>query len=372
MQLNSVGGSAMAKGKSLMEGSGSMSGMVASKIEKDILSGRLVSGSFLKSSREMAAIYKVSKTVIGDAIEILAQKNLILRLPRKGFIVKGKAQQEGMIDVLLFAMDREPGKSAFVREMLRLPQTPGTDGRINFTIRLACSQSERSNARLEEELLRLEKFGYPDCVVIIPITFTRREVEMCLKLPYPVIFLGEFDDRGSYPDLKYRQLCPKTDAASFLAGYAEKKGYRGILDVMPEFAGRLQFEREQSQNLRAAAEKAGLTFSELLIPGKNWNEAKLLMPYILEKEKERIQAAGLLYSPWLPFPKMNFPHPELLNHFANPGTGVPWVRSDYTPLFEQLVKEIRDCRKPLAESVIRKVPVRCIGIDSVPPGIEII
>jgi hypothetical protein len=172
--------------------------------------------------------------------------------------------------------------------------------------------------------------------------------------------------------LKYRQFYPKTDAASFLAGYAVKKGYRSILDIMPEFACRMQFEKELSQNLRAAAEKAGLTFNELLIPGKNWNEAKLLMPYILEKEKERIQAAGLLYSPWLPFPKMNFPHPELLNHFANPGTGAPWIRIDYTLLFEQLVKEIWNCRKPLAKPSIREVPVRCIGIDSVPPGIKII
>ena len=355
-----------------MEGAGSLSGMVASKIEKDILSGRLASGSFLKSSREMAAIYKVSKTVIGDAIEILAQKNLILRLPRKGFIVKGKAQQEGMIDVLLFAMDREPGKSAFVREMLRLPQTPGTDARINFTIRLACSQSEHSNARLEEELLRLEKFGYPDCVIIIPIGFTRREMEMCLKLPYPVIFLGEFDDRGSYPDLKYRQVYPESDTSAFVAEYAAEKGYRSMVKVIPEFACDAQYVMESNRNLRTMAERAGLAYSELLIPGRNQKEADLLMPYILEREKSRIQTADLLYSSWMAFPKMNFPHPELLNHFANPGTGVPWLRIDYTLLFEQLVKEIRNCRKTLTKSIIRKVPVRCIGIDSVPPGIEII
>jgi len=358
-------------GKSMAAGSQSRSGYIASVIEKDILDGKLAPGSFLKSVRELAGVYGVCPTVISCAMDILEQKNLIIRLPRKGFIVKAKAQQEGMIDVLLFAMDREPGKSAFIREMLRLPQTPGTNSRINFTIRLACSQSERSSARLEEELLRLEKFGYPDCVVIIPIAFTRREVEMCLKLPYPVIFLGEFDD-GGYPDLKYRQFYPKTDAATFLAGYAAEKGYRSILDVMPEFACRIQFEKELNQDFRAAAEKAGLAFDELLIPGKNWNEVELLMPYILEKEKERIQSAGLLYSPWLPFPKMNFSHPEVLNCFANPGTGVPWLRIDYTQLFEQLVKEIRNCRKPLAKPMIREVPVRCIGIDSVPPGIKII
>ena len=362
----------MTKDKSLMEGAGSLSGMVASKIEKDILSGRLASGSFLKSSREMAAIYEVSKTVIGDAIEILAQKNLILRLPRKGFIVKGKAQQEGMIDVLLFAMDREPGKSAFVREMLRLPQTPGTNSRINFTIRLACSQSEHSNARLEEELLRLEKFGYPDCVIIIPIGFTRREMEMCLKLPYPVIFLGEFDDRGSYPDLKYRQVYPESDSSAFVAGYAAEKRYRSMVKVIPEFACDAQYVMESNRNLRTAAERAGLAYSELLIPGRNQKEADLLMPYILEREKSRIQAADLLYSSWMAFPKMNFPHPELLNHFANPGTGVPWIRLDYTPLFEQLVKEIRNCRKTLTKSSIRKVQVPCIGIDSVPPNMMIV
>ena len=358
--------------KSIAAGTMSRSGRIAASIENDILNGRLAPGCCLKSVRELAENYGVSKNVVCCAMDVLEQKNLIIRLPRKGFIVKAKAQQEGMIDVLLFAMDREPGKSAFVREMLRLPQTPGTDARINFTIRLACSQSEHSNARLEEELLRLEKFGYPDCVIIIPIGFTRREMEMCLKLPYPVIFLGEFDDRGSYPDLKYRQVYPESDTSAFVAEYAAKKGYRSMVKVIPEFACDAQYVMESNRNLRTAAERAGLAYSELLIPGRNQKEADLLMPYILEREKSRIQAADLLYSSWMAFPKMNFPHPELLNHFANPGTGVPWIRLDYTPLFEQLVKEIRNCRKTLTKSVIRKVQVRCIGIDSVPPGIEII
>ena len=145
-----------------------------------------------------------------------------------------------------------------------------------------------------------------------------------------------------------------------------------MVKVIPEFACDAQYVMESNRNLRTAAERAGLAYSELLIPGRNQKEADLLMPYILEREKSRIQAADLLYSSWMAFPKMNFPHPELLNSFANPGTGVPWVRVDYTPLFEQLVKEIRNCRKPLTKSVIRKAPVRSIGIDSVPPGIKII
>jgi len=360
------------KDDSIAAGTMSRSGSISALIENDILNGRLAPGSCLKSVRELAESFGVSKNVVCCAMDILEQKNLIIRLPRKGFIVKAKAQQEGMLDVLLFALDREPGKSAFITQMLRLPQTPGTNARINFTIRLACSQSERSSDRLEEELLRLEKFGYPDCVVIIPIGFTRREVEMCLKLPYPVIFLGEFDDRSSYPDLKYRQVYPETATNAFVAGYAAKKGYRSIIKILPEFASDAQYVKESNRNLREETEKAGLAYSELLIPGKNKIEADLLMPYILEREKERIQAADLLYSSWMAFPKMNFPHPELLNSFANPGTGVPWVRVDYTPLFEQLVKEIRNCRKPLTKSVIRKIPVRCIGIDSVPPGIKII
>ena len=357
---------------SIAAGTGSRSGSIAVQLENDILNGRLVPGSCLKSVRELAELCGVSRTVICNAMDILERKNLIIRVPRKGFTVKGKAAQQGMLDVLLFALDRDPGKSAFITQMLRLPQTPGTNARINFTIRLACSQSECSSDRLEEELLRLEKFGYPDCVVVIPIGFTRREMEMCLKLPYPVIFLGEFDDRGCYPDLKYRQVYPESDTSAFVAGYAAKKRYRSIIKVTPEFACDTQYVKESNRIFREAVEKAGLAYSELIIPGKNKIEADLLMPYVLEREKARIQAADLLYSSWLAFPKMNFPHPELLNSFANPGTGVPWVRVDHTPLFEQLVKEIRNCRKPLTKSVVRKVPVHCIGIDSVPSGIKII
>ena len=357
--------------KSRNAGVGSQSGHVADLIENDILSNRLPPKSFLKSVRDLAEIHGVSKMVISSAMDILEQKNLILRMPRKGYIVKEKASQEGMLDVLLFALDREPGKSAFITQMLHLPQTPGINARINFTIRLACSQSEHSSGRLKEELLRLEKFGYPDCVVIIPISFTRKEVEMCMKLPYPVIFLGDFID-GTYTDLIYRQVTPVADMPSFVAKYARQKGYRHVINMIPEFSCHVPFEEKDKQIFREEMEKAGIRCSELFLPGKNRNEVSLLAPYIMAREKELIQSADLIYSRWMSFPEMDFPHPDLLNGFADPGKGVPWLQIDYTPLFRELVKEIRNCRKTLTESVIRKVPVSCIGIDSVPKGIEII
>ena len=357
--------------KSRNAGVGSQSGYVASLIEKDILNNSLPPKSFLKSVRDLAEIHGVSNAVICSAIDILEQKNLIIRMPRKGYIVKEKASQEGMLDVLLFALDREPGRSAFITQMLHLPQTPGINARINFTIRLACSQSERSTGRLKEELLRLEKFGYPDCVVIIPIYFTRKEMEICMKLPYPVIFLGDFNE-GAYPDLIYRQVTPVADIASFVAKYAREKGYRHVINMIPEFSSQTASEEKEKQIFREEMEKAGIRCSELLIPGKNWNEASILAPYIMAREKEQIQAADLIFSRWMPFPEMDFPHPELLNGFADPGKGIPWLRIDYTPLFKELVMEIRNCRKTLTESIIRKVPVSCIGIDSVPKGIEII
>lgn len=354
-----------------MEGTGTLFGMVADRIEKDILNGLLKPGCFLKSSRELAELYHVSKTVIADAIDILEQKQLILRLPRKGYIVKGKSSQKGMLDVLLFAMDRDPGKSSFIAQMLHLPEAKDPNVRMNFTIRLACSQSDRGCDRLGEELLRLEKFGYPDCVVVIPIDFSRKEIEMCLKLPYPVIFLGDFNG-GSYSDLKYRQISPVADIAPFVAKYAVKKGWRHIINMIPELTSGIPSEEEENRIFQAEMKKAGIRCSELVIPGKNPHEANFLAPYILEKEKKLIQSADLLYSRWMCFPKMEFPHPELLTGFAAPGKAGPRLRIDYTPLFMELLKEIQNCRKALTKSIIRKVPVFCTGIDSVPQEIKTI
>ncbi len=63
-------------------------------IENDILSGRLAPNTPLKSIRELAKVYNVTRTVISCALDILERKNLITRIP-KGLFVK-ENRREGM------------------------------------------------------------------------------------------------------------------------------------------------------------------------------------------------------------------------------------------------------------------------------------
>lgn len=355
--------------KSRIAGVGSQSEYISVLIENDILNGRLPPNTPIKSIRELARLYQVSKTVVCCAMDILEQKKLVTRIPRKGFYAKGKSSGAGMTDVLFFAMDHEPAKSSFIRQMMKLVQSPRTGANFNFTLRLACSQSADCTERLEEELMRLEKFGYPDCAVIIPIEFRRREVEMCLKkLPFPVIFLGDFAD-GDYPGLNYRRIYPVSQIPEYVAQYAEKRSYRHVINVRAEISGGNAGEETARSRLKQAIEASGMDYSEIIIPGKSSPEAYRILPYVLEKERSRICSADLIYSDWVPLPELSFDYPDRLNGFPKPGTRTPWIRVDYDHLFDVVLTAIRCCKEPLHGPVVEGVPIPCVGIEPYPDSI---
>ncbi len=348
---------------SLASGNGSQSAYVAVMIENDILSGRLAPNTPLKSIRELAKVYNVTRTVISCALDILERKNLITRISRKGLFVKGKSAGEGMTDVLFFAMDREPAKSAFVAQMLQLINSPHTHGKFNFTIRLASSQSEENIGHLEEELFRMEKFGYPDCAIIIPINFTRKEVEQCLKLPYPVVFLGDFND-GDHEGLNYYRITPSCHREKSIVQYAKERGYTSLTNIVAEMTLNAKFEISSNELLKKEARRAGLRFSTLMIPGKNYPEAVRILPFVLEKNRKEICSSDLLFTDWLPFPKMDFNLPEHINGVRLPDSETPWLQIDYEPLFERLLCIVDHVKKNPGGRKIEVVELSRVTLES--------
>ncbi len=348
---------------SVASGNGSQSAYVAVMIENDILSGRLAPNSPLKSIRELAKVYKVTRTVISSALDILERKNLITRISRKGLFIKGKSAGEGIIDILFFAMDREPAKSAFVTQMLQLIHSPHTHGKFNFTIRLASSQSEENIGHLEEELFRMEKFGYPDCAIIIPISFTRKEVTQCMKLPYPVIFLGDFND-GDHEDLNYYRISLACHREKSIVQYARERGYRSLVNIVAETTRNSQFEVSNNELFRREAHRAGLRFTTLMIPGKNYPEAVRILPFILEKNRREVCSADLLFSDWLPFPKMEFKLPEHINGVRLPDSETPWLQIDYDPLFDRVLSMVEHAKKNPGGKKIEVVELSRVTLES--------
>ncbi len=348
---------------SVASGNGSQSAYVAVMIENDILSGRLPPNSPLKSIRELAKVYHVTRTVISSALDILERKNLVTRISRKGLFVKGKSAGEGMTDVLFFAMDREPAKSAFVTQMLQLIHSPHTNGKYNFTIRLASSQSEENIGHLEEELFRMEKFGYPDCAIIIPINFSRREVEQCLKLPYPVVFLGDFND-GDHEDLNYYRITPSCHREESIIQYAKERGYRSVINIVAEMTRYSMFDISSNELFEKEARRAGLRFTSLEIPGKNYPESVRILPFILEKKRREISSADLLFSDWLPFPKMDFKLPECINGFRLPDSETPWLQVDYEPLFEKVLALVSHAKNNPGGRKVEVVELSRVTLES--------
>ncbi len=327
--------------KSIASGNSTQSAYVATLIENDIIAGRLAPHSPLKSVRELAEAFKVTRTVVTCAMDILERRNLITRIPRKGVFVKGKTSREGIIDVVFFAMDREPAKSAFVTEMLQIIHSRHTHGDFNFTIRLASSRSERSVEHLDEEISRLEKFGYPDCAVVIPIHFTRKEVEMFLKLPYPVVFLGDFTD-GDYDDLNYYRLAIKNKKNKCIVDYAIHKGYRSIMNIVARFGHEVEHIKKFNQALEDEGTQRGLKVTHLEIPGETYPEIVRISPFVFDKYRREIQESDMLFSNFIPFPEVDFALPERIAGFRKPDRQEAYCQGDHDKFFEAALSMIRE------------------------------
>ncbi len=69
----------------------SLSGDMVDRLGRDIVSGRVAEGVILPREEELAARYRVSRTVVRDAVRMLAAKGLVETRTKRGTIVRRRA-----------------------------------------------------------------------------------------------------------------------------------------------------------------------------------------------------------------------------------------------------------------------------------------
>ncbi|OQA87297.1 MAG: Mannosyl-D-glycerate transport/metabolism system repressor MngR [Lentisphaerae bacterium ADurb.Bin242] len=221
---------------------------VADKLAEEISSGILSPGTKFSSIRTLATRFDVSQKVIMDAMDILESEKMVERYPRSGIFVKEKRQRTNILALILI-----PEKTnAYISSLLQilLPENRSPD--IEF-----CCYTIDYYKRFAELDGIINKFK-PDCILVCAPLYTERDLEFYKKLPFPVVFIGDFakperihtslfqvtGDNYSVGAAAAKQLIEETASrkAVYLCGENDYFFYRETMRGFCETATRLGIE----------------------------------------------------------------------------------------------------------------------------------
>ncbi len=198
---------------------------VARILEKKIISGEIAPETKLSSTRDLANQFSVSQQVIKSAMTDLEKKGLIDRKPRKGIYVSQNVYCPKKKEVVSLRIGYSELFRDYTDKFLGLDASHSCKN-FDFTIK-NISKDNYSSKIFDYELMKLEE-QKPDCLLISFPSISREQVERCLALSFPVIFIGDFA-RVEFPDLKYNQMVEDTaERAKAIVSKAIELGCKNI------------------------------------------------------------------------------------------------------------------------------------------------
>lgn len=243
------------------------SSQVAALLEDHIAKGKLKPGERLKSTRALASDFGVGQRVIISALDILGWKKLVKRKERYGVYVCHPSRTPEIKEVMILTIGGTPSDNNFIRVISEFMHLPESKERYDFFVRFIPGKD--AHQRVDAELERMEKFGYPDCILIVGLRFCRAEIEKALSLSYPVLFLGNFME-GDYSDLKYNRLGGNNfTPLRGCVDYALKKEWKNVMLFCNQgYAGHDAFSKALKKT-EQFARKNKINLSTRVISGKN-------------------------------------------------------------------------------------------------------
>jgi len=257
---------------SLLLNKDTLTEQVVARLEQEIRSGALAPLSRLKSTREMAAAFGVSQKVILFALDRLEEKKLLLRKEREGVFVSETAVDPGVREALIFVFGDTPDRSNFVRFVCDVVSSEAARGQFDFFSRFInltyeqLSNRDYMRLRLKAELARISKQFHPSAGLIIGPRFDRQDVEMCLKLPFPLLFIGDFAE-GDFSGLDYNRLGTSHSFYEAPLRWAAKHGAGRVALMASSILEGCSYYIEAVENMRHVAKTLGI--ETIIIPVEN-------------------------------------------------------------------------------------------------------
>lgn len=203
----------------------SKSSQIAEIIRRQIFSGKLSPGEKLQSVRNLAEEFKVGRQVVLSAFSLLEKEKLIHMKARQGaFVIDKNASDTGRgIYFLAYGINKN---NKYLQNILKMTYPPYLKKGYNFFTRIIPIDL-MSDDLFEMELRRIDNTPDIDAVIIHSANLTKKQIEKCVSLRIPVVFVGEFN-KGKFADLKINQVWNCSSYAARCVNYLIQLGHKEI------------------------------------------------------------------------------------------------------------------------------------------------
>lgn len=326
----------------------------ARAIEKKIYSGVFPPDSPLPSTRTLANQFKVSQRVILSALDILEAKNILVRQERKRVYVKARSLQDNAREILFFAYGNEIGVHGIYQAVNDMILNNKTQHKLDYFSRIISSSEPFTQKRFEQELARLDNLGFIDCALIYGI-MDETTMKKCMKLPYPVIFLGECPDSGKLPENATMISPDSCGLLMTMAEYAIRKKYKTLALAYWENILRHRYEKNSFEKLTAYLEENKMPLKLYPVTGRNIEEVRRnfnqTAPQIMaELSPGTLLAAHNIHSDEFDnrtlLPEEKYKGIDLITlTIPTAGCRIKSMSRDYSDMQQQIIRCIDSCGK---------------------------
>ena len=270
---------------------------VLEALRSAVKEGNLPPGTRLSSVRKLAEEFSVSTKTVVRALEVLAAENLIRREQGRGIFVSGRSGKE-VFEVALTGFYSNLTRGRGFDFLCRIALPPNRRPDFNFTIRsLGTAGENRRN--FEIEMRRLAESLNLDCLLFHAPSLGEEELRICMKLPLPVIFLGDFRV-GVYRGVDFSQVTG--DNVRFgMAAVRKMYSLTGQHELVV-FSGSQEhyFNRYACDGVFAAAERLGIRIHLLEFPRGFTSRFSIEeQNAFLKSELQKMNYSGVLENPLL-------------------------------------------------------------------------
>lgn len=323
----------------------------ASLLEKQIYRGVYPPDSPLPSTRKLAEKFQVSQRIVLRALDILEKKDILVRQERKKVYVKSRSIADNAREILFFAFGDHLGEHGIYQTVNRMILQVGKQHKFDFFSRVISSSDALSETRLDYELARLENLGFID-VALVYCFMNEQRMKKFLKLPYPIIFIGELPDSGILPD-GARLISPNSaDLLLSAARYAVRKKYSCLALAYWTCPMLHQYEKTALASMERFCGERHLPLELIPVDGKTIAEAGRNFESGAEKIARSLPDGTLLVSHNIHSDR--FDSGELLDREQFPGLdfmtqslvhdrcGIKYVKRDFSDMEQAIVKFIKN------------------------------
>ncbi len=220
---------------------------LSEQLLKDIHRNEYVSGTRLPAEQDLARKYQVSRPTIRRALDILAGKQVVVKIPQKGVVVGNGFSRKPTIGQIAFVPHSLNGDTnRYVKGMMEAMDSK------RFTLAIYSSHADIEKYRQNmENILKTRPAGI--ITTTMPEELCQINAEVFTRAGIPVVTIGHAEIPGFSCD---RIDEPGTENARKIAQFILKKGYRDIAYV--------------GTSPRAASEQTIETLRAELLPAGLW------------------------------------------------------------------------------------------------------